>query len=156
MVDCHMLVEFDNIKEFKSAEQKVQTLKDIKNDLVGSADVKQAYFDQALIETIMPLLAKEKNQPLPVLNETLSVLNCFFFDFPKSKACFVLFKDVIRESFSWLLQNWQEQGQQNSELLQDEVNHQENAKLKVTSFRVIRNLLKSGVLETSDLQDFSE
>ena len=40
MVDCHMLVEFDRIREFESPDQKVQTLKDIKNDLIGSSDVK--------------------------------------------------------------------------------------------------------------------
>ena len=45
MVNCHMLVEFDRIREFTSVELKVQTLKDIKNDLIGSVDVKQAYFD---------------------------------------------------------------------------------------------------------------
>ena len=101
-----MLVEFDRIREFESADQKVQTLKDIKNDLIGSSDVKQAYFDQALIETIMPLLDQEKNQPMKVLNETLSVLNCFFFDFPKAAACFTMFKESIVDTFKWLVTSW--------------------------------------------------
>ena len=109
MVDCQMLIEFDGIRDFDSAEQKVKMLKDIKNDLVGSSDVKQAYFDQALIETIMPLLSKEKNQPMIVLCETLSVLNCFFFDFPKAAACFTIFKDSIVDTFKWLVSRWAEQ-----------------------------------------------
>ena len=147
-----MLVEFDRIREFESADQKVQTLKDIKNDLIGSSDVKQAYFDQALIETIMPLLDQEKNQPMRVLNETLSVLNCFFFDFPKAAACFTIFKDSIVDTFKWLVTNWSQQ----VTIAEHVSDIEECAKLKVTSFRVLRNLLGAGVLEADDLMDFGE
>ena len=37
-----------------------------------------------------------------------------------------------------------------------ELEEKERAKLQVTSFRVLRNLLRTGVLEASDLLGFSE
>ena len=59
--DLCMLVEFDGIENFASVEAQIQTLRDVKNDMIGSVDVKLGYFNKALIETLMPML---KNREL--------------------------------------------------------------------------------------------
>ena len=61
MADFEKLIDFDKITEFETFQKKIDTLKAIKNELIGSSETKQAYFDQGLIETVVPLLQKEKN-----------------------------------------------------------------------------------------------
>ena len=49
IMEIQMLVEFDELSNLGSAETKLQILKDIKNDMVGSIEVKNAYFEKGLI-----------------------------------------------------------------------------------------------------------
>ena len=59
--DLCMLVDFDGIENFISVEAQIQTLRDVKNDMIGSSDVKLGYFDKGLIETLIPMM---KNREL--------------------------------------------------------------------------------------------
>ena len=61
MVEIAKLIDFDKISEYETFQEKIDTLKAIKNELIGSSETKQDYFDQGLIETVVPLLQKEKN-----------------------------------------------------------------------------------------------
>ena len=40
MASIAQLIDFDQIKEFKTAEEKIETLKAIKNELIGCTDTK--------------------------------------------------------------------------------------------------------------------
>ena len=59
--DLCMLVDFDGIENFTSVEAQIQTLRDVKNDMIGSLDVKLGYFDKGLIKTLIPMM---KNREL--------------------------------------------------------------------------------------------
>ena len=54
--DMCMLIDFDGIENFKSAESQLETLRDLKNDMIGSEDTKASYFNKGLIETLVPML----------------------------------------------------------------------------------------------------
>jgi len=58
-----MFIEFEHLKEKASAqsspEEQLQclvTLKELKNELIGSQDIKQAYFDRGLFETLASMI----------------------------------------------------------------------------------------------------
>ena len=86
-----MLVDFDSIKTLDSVMQ-LRTLKDIKNDMIGTAEAKQSYFDKGLIETVMPLLPT-KDLDRNVRFEIFTVLNSFLFDCPRAVETLRLFEE---------------------------------------------------------------
>ena len=51
-----MLIEFDGIENSNSTESQLQTLRDIKNDMIGSVETKLGYFNKGLVETLMLML----------------------------------------------------------------------------------------------------
>ena len=52
-----MMLDFEGVKlQTTSAEQKIQLLQDIKNELIGCQDLKKAYYNKGLIETLTPML----------------------------------------------------------------------------------------------------
>ena len=73
-----------NIESFPelSREQKLSMLRSVKNELIGSAEMKSHYFDNGLVETLMPMIGKEEDSELMV--EIVSILNSFFFHFPRA------------------------------------------------------------------------
>lgn len=94
--DCTMIIQF---KHLKPSRENLQTFKDIKNELIGNE--KQSYFDNGLIETIIPLLTVKIDEsetslddPL-ILYECLAILNSFLIQFKKSNDVFSVFKADI-------------------------------------------------------------
>lgn len=77
-MDEIMAVDFDNIKKLSTKEQ-VCMLKEIKNQLIGSPETKQAYFDRGLIEVVTPMLEDACDQELCC--EALMIINSFTIDF---------------------------------------------------------------------------
>jgi uncharacterized protein YeeX (DUF496 family) len=74
------------IIEFSSPENRLQNLRDIKNDLIGNE--KKVYFNRGLIETVVPLL----NDLDPnMIYECLVILNSFLIDFPDAIDVFHVF-----------------------------------------------------------------
>ena len=66
-------------------------MKDIKNDMIGSEDIKMGYFNKGLIETLMPML-QNKNTSSNVRFEAFTVLNSFLFNCPKALETFKTFR----------------------------------------------------------------
>ena len=101
--DLCMLVDFDGIENYTSVEAQIQTLRDVKNDMIGSLDVKLEYFNKGLIETLMPMM-KNRELAQNVRCEAFTVLNSFLFDFPKGFETFKLFREdlvtVIEQSMA--------------------------------------------------------
>lgn len=65
----------------------MQTLKEIKNDLIGND--KKAYFDKGLIETIVPFVLPSTD-PL-VLYECIAILNSFTISFASAIDVFKIY-----------------------------------------------------------------
>ena len=74
--------------------------------------------------------------------ETLAVINCFFFDFPEAKDCFVIFKSQLIDSTMSLLKL------SNPGYSALVVN-----RTKLMCLRIIRNLLVSRIITGEDLKD---
>jgi hypothetical protein len=87
-----MLLNFDGLATMQNDHDKVLLLRDLKNDLVGDSDTKQAYFDAGILETLIPL-TESKTTTTAVLFEILATINCFFFEVPKACDCFEIHKD---------------------------------------------------------------
>ena len=66
-----MLVEFDDLATLESADTKLQILKDIKNDMVGSVEIKNAYFEKGLVDKLISLLCPSNKDPLTVKSEAI-------------------------------------------------------------------------------------
>ena len=66
-----MLVEFDDLANLGTADTKLQILKDIKNDMVGSVEIKNAYFEKGLVHKLISLLSPSKKEPLTVKSEAI-------------------------------------------------------------------------------------
>ena len=66
-----MLVEFDDLATLESADTKLQILKDIKNDMVGSVEIKNAYFEKDLVGILISLLCPSNKDPLTVKSEAI-------------------------------------------------------------------------------------
>jgi hypothetical protein len=67
--------------------KKLISLKAIKNELIGSKDIKQQYFDMGVIECLMPLIQDKSalnllSENCTFLTEIIAILNSYFFDFP--------------------------------------------------------------------------
>jgi hypothetical protein len=54
-MNLSMLMDFDSLKSMTNNEDKIKLLKELKNDLVGCSDTKNAYFEAGLLETLIPL-----------------------------------------------------------------------------------------------------
>lgn len=52
-----MLIDIDSIGKLSSASKQVEMLREIKNDMIGCYETKQAYFNNGLIEVVIPLLS---------------------------------------------------------------------------------------------------
>ena len=110
-------------------------LRDIKNDMIGSADTKLAYFDRGLIETVVPLLNKQETSG-QIKSEILTILNSFLFDCPKAVDTLRLFKDQLLTALKSMISV-------------------ENTQVSYV-FRLLRSLLKVKILNPSDLESESE
>ena len=60
--------------------------KHLKHELIGSCH-KQTYFDQGLIESLIPSLSS-RGEDEDVLVEIIAILNSFLIQFPPSKDVF--------------------------------------------------------------------
>lgn len=83
-MDSAMFVGIDSLSKLPAKEQLV-ALRDIRNQLIGCQDTKQAYFDKGLIEVVVPLLTAGCDTD--VCSEILIILNCYTFDCPKALEC---------------------------------------------------------------------
>lgn len=82
-------IDLEQVKK-ESLEKKILQLKHIKNQIIAFAEVKEEYYNKGVIETLMPLLAKEHASSL--LFEILSIINTFFFNFPQAYDTFLCYK----------------------------------------------------------------
>lgn len=84
--------------EFSESEDKIESLRAIKNDLIGND--KKAYFNKGLIETVVPLL----NDADPyVVYESIAILNSFLIDFPEATDVFHVFETNLQTSIKAIL-----------------------------------------------------
>ena len=74
-MDIQMLVEFKDLSAFESADSKIQTLKEIKNDMIGSEENKMAYFKKGLVSQLFSLI-NATDEHLAVQSEAMQILNC--------------------------------------------------------------------------------
>ena len=58
----------------------------LKNDIIGSIDKKDSYFNEGLLETLLPMVTSDT--PSDILIEILGTLNSYFFEFPRALECF--------------------------------------------------------------------
>ena len=71
-----MLVEFEDLANFESANRKAQALREIKNDMVGSEEIKIAYFEKGLVDQLITLLQASDKELFPAQSEAAQILNC--------------------------------------------------------------------------------
>ena len=114
-----MLLDFDSLKTLDDSDNKLKLLKELKNDLVGCSDTKKAYFDAGLLETLIPLgagLSKDiKDQNISF--EILAIVNCFFFEVPAAKECFIIHKEHLAKIINQIFEDrLKEDATQNKEL----------------------------------------
>lgn len=79
------LIDIDALKNDDLVTQ-ISKLRLVKNCLIGCLEKKDQYFNMGIIESLMPQVSKIQDPQL--LLETLTILNCYFFDFPKAIDCF--------------------------------------------------------------------
>ena len=116
------------IIEFSSPANRLQNLRDIKNDLIGND--KKVYFNKGLIETVVPLL----NDPdANIIYECLVILNSFLIDFPDAIDVFHVFAQEIKQSIHNILYN-------QISLMADRLNEM--------TLRLIRNLVESDIIDS--------
>lgn len=65
-------------------------LKDVRDDMIGCPDTKLAYFNKALVETLVPMLVNKKGLDAQVKNEIFTVLNSLLTSVEKASATFEL------------------------------------------------------------------
>ena len=116
------------IIEFSSPANRLQNLRDIKNDLIGND--KKVYFNKGLIETVVPLL----NDPdANIIYECLVILNSFLIDFPDAIDVFHVFAQEIKQSIHNILYT-------QISLMADRLNEM--------TLRLIRNLVESDIIDS--------
>jgi hypothetical protein len=71
--------------------------------LVGSHERKALYFNQGLLETLLPMISLDTDSN--VLLEIASVVNSYFFDFPRALECFrcynssfIAMRDILKRA----------------------------------------------------------
>lgn len=83
-------IDIDKLKKDDPVDKKILFLRTLKNEMIGCQDVKEELFNKGLIETLMPMLALETEEHL--LQEIVTIINCYFFDFPKAYDAFTCYK----------------------------------------------------------------
>lgn len=79
------LIPIELLKNNEEGEKKINLIR-VKNDIIGCLDRKEEYFNQGLLETLLPMVTPDT--PHELLLEILGILNSYFFDFPRSLEIF--------------------------------------------------------------------
>eukprot|EP00347_Sterkiella_histriomuscorum_P015675 403356120 len=85
-------IEIDQLKD-EPQDIKLQKLQKLKNLLIGSQEYKEIYFNRGLIETLFSMVGKEQNDK--VLQEIITLINCYFFDFPQAIDCMKMYNTTF-------------------------------------------------------------
>ena len=96
------LILIESLKNNEEGDKKINLIR-VKNDIIGCLDRKEEYFNQGLLETLLPMVTPDT--PHELLLEILGILNSYFFDFPRSLEIFKYYtqaflnvKSIIRIS----------------------------------------------------------
>ena len=79
------LIPIESLKNNEEGDKKINLIR-VKNDIIGCLDRKEEYFNQGLLETLLPMVTPDT--PHELLLEILGILNSYFFDFPRSLEIF--------------------------------------------------------------------
>ncbi len=79
------LIPIESLKNNEDSDKKINLIR-VKNDIIGCLDRKEEYFNQGLLETLLPMVTPDT--PHELLLEILGILNSYFFDFPRSLEIF--------------------------------------------------------------------
>jgi hypothetical protein len=126
------VIDIDRLKKDDPVDKKIAFLRTLKNEMIGCQDIKEELFNKGLIETLMPMLTVETSWQL--LSEVVTIINCYFFDFPKAFDAFHCYKQSFVE-MHLLLSTYKDAPQ-----LVDIV------------LRIIKNMLISGIVKPSDFE----
>jgi hypothetical protein len=128
------LVPIESLKNDEDGDKKINLIR-VKNDIIGCLDRKEEYFNQGLLETLLPMVTSDT--PHDLLIEIMGILNSYFFDFPRSleifkyyTQAFVNVRRILRVS--------------NQRLYPDQ--------LIDMALRIIKNELASGITRSADLE----
>ncbi len=127
-------ISVDSLKR-DPLELKLSKLISLKNELIGNQEKKELYFNQGIIETLLSMVGSEQNDKL--LQEIVTVINCYFFDFPNSLECFKIYSPTFIQMHFFL------QAYKDSPQLVDIV------------LKIIKNSITFGIVKVSDFENHS-
>lgn len=125
-------ISIDSLKK-DGLEIKLSKLRQLKNELIGNQEKKEYYYNQGIIETLLSMVGSEQDDKL--LLEIVTVINCYFFDFPNSLECFKFYSHTFMQ-MHFFLQTYKESPQ-----LIDIV------------LKIIKNSITSGIIKVSDFEN---
>lgn len=79
------LIPIESLKNDAGNDKRINLIR-VKNDIIGCLDRKEEYFNQGLLETLLPMVTLDT--PHELLIEIMGILNSYFFDFPRSLEIF--------------------------------------------------------------------
>lgn len=124
------------------------SIRDAKNQLIGSQDIKEKFFEMGILECLMPLIQKESNllktsEDQELLLNIVGIINSYFFDFEKALRVLEVYKEV----FLQLLESLQEVNRT------FEKKNFRTTQLIESLLRVTKNAITSKILSAEDLKE---
>ena len=76
-----------------SLDNKLDKLQSLKFLLIGSHENKETYFNQGLVEILFSMVGTEQDDR--ILREIITLINCYFFNFPQAQECFKFYSNTF-------------------------------------------------------------
>ncbi|CDW81757.1 armadillo repeat-containing protein [Stylonychia lemnae] len=113
---------------------KLEKLKTLKFQMIGSHENKEIYFNQGLVEILFSMVSTELDDK--ILKEIITSINCYFFNFPQAQECFKFFSSTFVQ-MHFFLTTYKDSSPQFIDMV----------------LRIIRNSLVSGIVKAKDFEN---